>query len=343
MVQRRLGRLGAALLMICALAATPASAQITTGNVAGSVRDAQGGVVPGATVVLIDEAKGTKLPAAVTSEDGTYVFPNITAATYTVEVTMDGFKTVRRTGIPVSGGDRVSVPPVTLEVGGKTENVTVTAEAPLVQAQSAERSFAVTTEQVENLPISHGNFTSLIQLVPGVRGNGANQNGARIGSASQDNIMMDGISAVDTGNNGQMLAMNIESIAEVKVLTQGYQAEYGRSSGLQITAVTKSGTNRFRGSAFDILGNSDWATNSWVNTMNGDKKVQATAKTLGYSIGGPVGKPGGNNKLFFFYSHQYVPATTYTNGGNVIRLRVPTAEERQGIFTNSLDNNGNRI
>jgi hypothetical protein len=82
--------------------------------------------------------------------------------------------------------------------------------------------------------------------------------------------MMDGISAMDTGNNGQMLNMNIESIAEVKVLTSGYQAEYGRSSGLlQITAVTKSGTNRFSGSVYDIEDNSDWNTNSWQNQKNG--------------------------------------------------------------------------
>ena len=84
-------------------------------------------------------------------------------------------------------------------------------------------------------------------------------------ASSQNNIMMDGISAMDTGNNGQMLAMNIESIAEVKVLTQGYQAEFGRSSGLQITAVTKSGTNRFRGSGYDLLTNSDWNTNRKLN------------------------------------------------------------------------------
>ena len=209
--------------------------------------------------------------------------------------------------MPVSGGDRVSVPAITLEVGGATETVNVMAESPLVQAQSGERSFAVSTEQIENLPINHGNFTSLMQLVPGVRGGGANQNGARIGSASQDNIMMDGISAMDTGNNGQMLAMNIESIAEVKVLTQGYQAEYGRSSGLQITAVTKSGTNRFRGSAYDLITDSDWNTNRELTKLNGDPKPKATSKTLGYSIGGPIGKPGGSNKLFFFYSHEYRP------------------------------------
>ena len=77
--------------------------------------------------------------------------------------------------------------------------------------------------------------------------------------------MMDGVSTMDTGNNGQMLQMNVEAIAEVKVLTSGYQAEYGRSSGLQITAVTKSGTNRLRGSLYDVERNSDWNENSWVN------------------------------------------------------------------------------
>src|SRR3954447_9962712 len=339
MVQRRLERLGAAL-MICGLAATPALAQITTGNVAGSVKDPQGGVVPGATVVLISETKSTKSAPAVTSASGDYVFPNVTADTYTVEVTMEGFKTIKREHIQVSGGDRVAVPTLTLEIGGATETVNVAAEAPLVQAQSAERSFAVTTEQVENLPISHGNFTSLIQLVPGVRGNGANQNGARIGSASQDNIMMDGISAMDTGNNGQMLAMNIESIAEVKVLTQGYQAEFGRSSGLQITAVTKSGTNRFRGSAYELWTNSDWNTNTHLRVLNGDIKPVSKSKTLGYSIGGPIGKPGGNNKLFFFYAHEYRPTNQAINSGNPIRLRVPTALERAGDFSQTVDNNG---
>ena len=207
------------------------------------MKDAQGGVVPGATVTLIDEARGTKLAPATTDADGNYVFPNVTAATYTVEVTMSGFRTAQRQNVPVSGGDRVSVPAITLEVGGTTEAVTVTAESPLVQAQSGERSFAVTTVQIENLPINHGNFTSLVALTPGVDGN------TRIGGVGQNNIMMDGISAMDTGNNGQMINMNIESIAEVKILTQGYQAEYGRSSGLQITAVSKSGTNRFRGGA----------------------------------------------------------------------------------------------
>jgi hypothetical protein len=338
MAKMRVPIIAAAVMLLAT--AIPASAQITTGTVAGTVKDPQGGVIPGATVVLISESRGTKLAPVVTNSTGDYVFPNVTADTYTVEVTMDGFKTLRRQSIKVSGADRVAVPPLTLEVGGASETVNVTAEAALVQSQSAERSFAISTEQIENLPINHGNFTSVTQLTPGVQSGGASAGGTRIGGAGQNNIMMDGISAMDTGNNGQMIALNIESIAEVKILTQGYQAEYGRSSGLQITAVTKGGTNRFRGSAYDLLTDSDWNTNRKINVLNGDPKAVSESKTLGYSIGGPVGKPGGNNKLFFFYSHEYRPTNQAINNGNPIRFRVPTALERAGDFSQTLDNNG---
>jgi hypothetical protein len=322
------------------LFALPASAQITTGNINGTVKDAQGGVVPGATVVLVSESRGTKSAPVVTNATGDYVFPNVTADTYTVEVTMEGFKTTSRKGIKVSGADRVAVPSLTLEVGGAAETVNVTAESPLVQSSSGERSFAISQEQIENLPINHGNFISLTQLTPGVQNGGNSAGATRIGGAGQNNIMMDGISAMDTGNNGQMLSLNIESIAEVKVLTQGYAAEFGRSSGLQITAVTKSGTNRFRGGVYDLLTDSDWNTKRKLDELNGDPKAVAESKTLGYSIGGPVGKPGGSNKLFFFYSHEYRPTNNAINNGNPIRLRVPTALERAGDFSQTLDNNG---
>ena len=135
-----------------------------------------------------------------------------------------------------------------------------------------------------------------------------NQDGGRLGGASQDNLMMDGISAMDTGNNGQMINMNIESIGEIKVLTQGYQAEYGRSSGLQITAVTKSGTNQFHGSGYSVFTDSDWNKNSWAAQKNGDAKSKSSQQTYGYTIGGPVRIPkvfDGRNKLFFFYAHEF--------------------------------------
>ncbi|MEO7275621.1 MAG: carboxypeptidase-like regulatory domain-containing protein, partial [Vicinamibacterales bacterium] len=327
-----------AAVVACMVLAVSASAQITTGTVAGTVKDAQGGVVPGATIVLISATKGTKSAPVVSGSSGNYVFPNVTPDTYIVEATLEGFKTSRRPDIRVSGGDRVALPVLTLEIGGASETVNVSAEAALVQSQSGERSFAVTTEQIENLPINRGNFTSLTAFTPGVIAGGAG--GTRLGGTSQNNIMMDGVSAMDTGNNGQMLNMNIESIGEVKILTQGYQAEYGRSSGLQITAVTKSGTNQYRGSLYSVFEDSDWNATSWVRERNGDPTPKTSQKTLGYTIGGPVGKPGGSNKLFFFYAHEYRPTTSAINGGNTIRLRVPTALERAGDFSQSLDNNG---
>ena len=121
------------------------------------------------------------------------------------------------------------------------------------------------------------------------------------------------------------------------MLTSGYQAEYGRSSGLQITAVTKSGTNRFRGSVYDVERDSDWDSNTKANKLNGNPKTILKEKDAGYSIGGPIGKPGGNNKMFFFYSQEFSPRT---GGGDVQRFRFPTALERAGDFSQTTDQNG---
>jgi hypothetical protein len=324
------------------LAAASASAQLTTGTVTGTVTDPQGGVLPGASVVLISETRGTRLPEAFSSITGDFVLANVPPDTYTIQIILEGFKTLRRSGITVSAGDRVGLGSLSVEIGGLTETVTVQGESPLVQTQSGERSFAIVTKAVENLPISNRSFTALASLAPGMTGTTTNQP-ARIGDRSSTgggnaNVMMDGISTMDTGSNSILLQMNVESIAEVKVLVSGYQAEYGRSSGVQVTAVTKSGTNQFRGSAYDVLRNSRWNSLSKTARLNGDPKPTVDEKDLGYSIGGPIGKPGGNNKLFFFYAHEFAPRT---GGGDTIRYRFPTALERAGDFSQTRDNNGN--
>ena len=324
------GQTTAVVAMVLGMLAAPASAQVT-GTVAGSVKDAEGGVVPGATIALVSATRATRTET-VTSAAGDYVFPNVTAGTYTVRVSMDGFKTVERPDIIVSPGDRVQIPALTIAVGALTDTVTVLAESPIIQASTGERSFTVNTEAVANLPLSDRNFATLASLAPGVDGT------ARIGGGGATNFMMDGVGTMDTGSNRLLMAVNVESIAEVKVLTSSYQAEYGRSSGLQITAVTKSGTNRFRGSVYDVEKNSNWNKNSKTNILNGDPKAISKSKDWGYSIGGPIGKPGGSNKLFFFYAHEYQPRTS---GNNVVRFRMPTALERAGDFSQTTDNNGN--
>ena len=314
-----------------------ASAQVNTGTVLGTVKDAQGGVIPGATVTLISEARGTRSAPVVTNASGDFVFANVTADTYTVEVTLESFKTSQRSGIAVSPGTRVTVGTLLLEVGGASETVVVKGETPQIQSTTGERSFSVTTAEVTNLPIATRNFADLINLTPGVvNGNRAGDSPSTGGGSN--NFMMDGVSTMEPGSNRLMIAVNVESISEVKVLTSSYQAEYGRSSGLQVSAVTKSGTNRYHGSLYDVERDSDWYANSRTNILNGDPKTTLKQRDWGYSIGGPVGKPGGNNKLFFFYAQEFQPRTT---GNDVIRLRVPTALERQGDFSQTVDNNGN--
>jgi len=112
-MRRRMRLVCTNLMLALMMVSSPALAQITTGTVSGTVKDPQGAVIPGATVVLISETRGTKSAPAVTNEAGNYVFPNVTPDTYTVEVTLEAFKTVKRAGIAVSGGDRVGIPPLT--------------------------------------------------------------------------------------------------------------------------------------------------------------------------------------------------------------------------------------
>ena len=181
------------------LAATlPAAGQITTGSVAGTVKDAQGGVIPGATVVLISETRGTTSAPAMTAGNGDFIFPNVAVGTYTIEVTMPSFRPLRRTNVQVNPGSRVAVGVLTIEIGGATETVEVKAETPVIQAQSGERSFAIPTESVENLPIANRSYTALAELAPGVDGT------ARLGTTGSmsTNYTMDGVSTMDTGSNG---------------------------------------------------------------------------------------------------------------------------------------------
>ena len=327
-----------ALAMLC-VCAVLASAQ-TTATITGSVRDTQGGVIPGATVTLTSEARGTSLET-VSTANGAFTFPNITADTYTVKVTMEGFKTLERKGVTVSPGDRAVVGSLAIEVGALSETVLVTGEAPMIQAQTGERSFSISKEAVEDLPTASRNYASLATLAPGVVTGTVNPatssvSFSRLGGGTT-NYLLDGLVNVDPGGNGQGLSLNTDAIAEVKVLTSAYQAEYGRTMGLQVSGVTKSGSNAFHGSFYDLERRSDWNANTWANQHNGVAKPVLNQRDWGYSIGGPIGKAGGDNKWFFFYSQQVSPRNT---GGNHLYFRVPSMLERQGDFSQTTDNTG---
>ncbi len=279
----------ASLVIGLALVPCIAFGQVTTSTLLGTVKDAQGAVIPGVSVVLTSDTRGgLQVGEGVTDAQGNFVFPGTMPDTYSITVKLEGFKISKVSKIVVGAGDRIALPPFTLEVGTLAETVVVTADVQLIQAASGERSFTIPTQDVENLPISSRNFRDLAVLTPGVRANSAAMAGVeRIGGGGYANIMMDGISAMDTGNNGQMIAMNTDAVAEVKVLTSAYQAEYGRSSGIQIMSVTKGGTNQFRGTVYDIERNSAWNANSEYNKQVGNPKSVSKQRDYGFSLGGP--------------------------------------------------------
>ena len=329
-----------ATTLMFGLAIPRADAQLTMGTVSGTVRDPQGAAVAGAGISLTSETRGTRLTMVTSGTSGEFVFANVPPDTYTMEVTQKGFKTFRRAGIEVSPGDRVGLGSLTIEVGSTSEAVTVTAEATQLQTQSAERSTTITPKEVTNLPLASRIFTNLTAVVPGV--SGTNRMGDETSySGGNTNIMMDGVSTMDTGNNATIISVNTESIEEIKVLASSYQAEYGRSSGLQITAVTKSGTNQFHGTGFMIMRQSGWNARNKTDILNTVPKAYLRQKDLGFTVGGPIGKPGHQNKLFFFYSHEFDPRSGTATGGSVVDYRFPTALERQGDFSQTLDNLGN--
>jgi hypothetical protein len=337
-LRQALGRALAAAAIL-AITSSTTGAQGVTGTVTGTVKDAQGGVIPGATVTLISQTRGTTSVPVVTNATGDFVFPNLTADTYTIQIEMSSFRTLKRTGVEVNPGSRIALGTLTIDVGGQSEVVTVTAETPMVQAASGERSYAIATESVTNLPLQNRSYDALLALAPGVNSQPGNLTPAtRLGGGGDGNFMIDGATAMDPGVNRPAARISVEAIAEVKVVTSGYQAEYGRSSGLQVNAVTKSGTNRFHGSLYDVERNSTWNANSQTNILNKDPKPFQDERDWGFAIGGPIGKAGGNNKLFFYFNQEFNPRTF---GNNVRRFRVPTALERAGDFSQSTDNLGN--
>ena len=325
--------------------------QTTSASVSGSVEDSQGGVLPGVTVTLTSRTQGNVL-TAVTDEDGRFTFAIVRPDSYSLQVSLQGFKRLERTNVVVNANDKLTTGALTLEVGAMSEEVSVTGRVTELQSTSGERSFALEAEALKNIANNGRALFNFATLVPGAlsQSTGGGEIGAADGFTvngqrpNSNNVTIDGVANIDTGNNGgNMATTNIDSVAEFKVLTNSYQAEYGRAVGGQIQVVTKSGTQNFRGSGYWYGRRSDWNANTWTNKrVTPEIEPSKTSRNdSGYTIGGPVAFPGFNmdkKRLFFFWSQEWQrrtdPATEH-------QTRVPTALERQGDFSRSVDSSGN--
>ena len=331
-------------------------AQNITGSMAGRVVDQQGSTVPNATVTVTEPSKKVTI-VQKTSGAGDFLFAGLLPGSYSIAVESVGFKKLTRSDIALDANDKLSVGDLTLEVGALTDSIEVSAQTALLQTESVERSATVTEKQIENIEVNGRNALDMAKLVPGVQfttgtsyavgssSNGANDftvNGAR---PSQNQLSINGIGNVDTGNNGGMnVAVSIDSVAEFKILTGSYQAEYGRSAGGQIAVVTKSGTDTFHGSGYWYHRNDGLNANTYINNVRGLAKPLFRYNDPGYTVGGPIYIPKvferARHKAFFFFSQEYQRQLSPNTARNVL---VPTALERKGDFSQSVNNNGAKL
>jgi hypothetical protein len=335
-----------------ALSALPLFGQAGLGSISGELVDSTGARIPRAAIRVLEGSTGIATSTA-SNEEGLFSFPSLVVGTYTLTIRATGFKDKQLENLNVSAFQQLSVGRLTLEVGqGPAETVTVTATQELVK-DSAVRSDAILSRQVENIPVAGRNWTTLLKIIPGAnaitstagsiafngreytatgyadfRINGKNPN--------QTQVNLDGGSIVDQGSDAKTtVAPGLESIEEVSVLANNFQAQYGYRAGAVVNIVTKSGSNAFHGTVFDNLRNEDLNANSWSNNYLGLPRAKYRFNYVGGNLGGPVKK----NKLFFFYNYenfvQSTPAPTALS-------RTPTDLERQGDFSQTFNSNGAR-
>jgi hypothetical protein len=325
----------AALLL--ALFSTPLLAQVDTGGITGTVIDPSGALVAAADVSLANEATGVVQRARSTST-GTYVFQAVPVGSYTLKVEASGFKAYISSGIQVHV-QTVITADVALEVGSRTEVVSITAAAPLLQAQDATLGQTVATRSVNDLPLNGRDWRALANFAPG-----SYLTGGTNGTSTFSNGVEPG--QVDTRVNGVNDNLEVfggitvlpppDAIEEFKLQTGDNSAEFGHSIGAVINAVMKSGTNRLQGDVFEYLRNEALNANDFFSNLNGVKRAEYRQNQFGGVIGGPVYLPklyDGRNKTFFFFDFQRtsrLQPTTFTD-------TVPTIAMQSSNFTNLQD------
>ncbi len=329
-----------------------ALAQTTSGSIAGTVVDAQHAAIPNASVTATEQEQKFNL-SAKTDEAGRFVFTQVPPGTYAIKIQANGFKVYDLPGIVLNANDKLALGELTMLVGAVTEQIEVSATAVQLQTESAERSEALVSKQMENIAVNSRSYLDLVKLVPGVvstvnlqtAGPGGlgsiSANGTRLNS---NQLMINGISNVDTGSNGGAnVTLSLDSVQEFKILTGVYQAEYGRSMGAQISVMTKTGSSDLHGSGYWFHRNDSLNANNWLNNRNGLPRNIFRFNDMGYTLGGPVYIPKllpSRQKLFFFWSEEF---QRQLRPEGARQVTVPTALERTGDFSKTVDNNGNPV
>ena len=355
-------RFNVMIALILAFFGVAAGAQTNQGQIAGNVLDTTGAAVGNATVTAKNEDTGS-VYTAQSSGAGSYRFPSLALGPYTVTTAAQGFKSNINTGIVVRVGT-VTALDIALTVGGTSESVTVTSDAPTVQTQSSEVGGTVTERQIVELPLALGGVGAMrspeafVFLIPGTTGPGSANSKDGIflnklggGQNFGSEILLDGGSQTrsENGSSYDEEAPSVEAVSEFKVTTSSPSAEFGRTTGGIVNFVTKSGTNSYHGTAFMLFKNEALNANDWFNngkkafytstgntaSANRFRRPKEKKYDFGGTFGGPVAIPhiyNGHDKTFFFFAwEQYLQKL-----GGIATSSVPTAAERGGDFSDRI-------
>ena len=313
-----------------------AFAQVDTGTVAGSVRDSSGAGLASASVTFVDLATNATSKAQADAS-GNYTSPPLRPGDYKVTAEASGFKTQTRSTITVQVQDRLRVD-FDLTVGSVSENILVTAETPIIQTDTSSLGEVITTDQITELPLNGRDYIQLATLTTGVvrtsSGTNGNTGGSSTGGLNSfvangtrgtlNNFLLDGVDNNSNDNGGVVLRSSVDAIQEFKLQTNGYSAEFGRSGGAVVNAITKSGANNYHGSVFEFFRNSALDARDYFEDPT-QKKASFKQNQFGATFGGPIMK----NKLFWFADYQ---GTRIRNPLTFVSS-IPTLAERAGDFS----------
>ena len=321
-------------LLLVAAAGRVEGQGASTGAISGVVVDSERAVVPGADVIVTNKATGETFNA-VTSGEGVFSVPSLITGTYSVTISLTGFKTALVDNVVVNAGVPATVR-ATLEVGGLTEQVIVQSTAELLQTQSATVATTLDTREVSNLPLSSRSAFDFVVFLPGTNTAGGSResliNGLPQGTI---NITLDGVNIQDNTNKTTdgffaMVSPRLDAVEEITVSTAAQGAEGTGMGASQIRFVTRSGTNNFRGSGFFAYRSDELNANTWFNKRDGIAKPELLRKQPGFNVGGPIMLPGfnGRNRAFFFVNYEELREP----GGQRRTRTVLHPLSQQGVF-----------
>ena len=306
-----------------------------TGTIQGNVVDPTGAVIRGAKITATDSRKNVLVREVTSGDDGSFQLGNIQPGLYVLRFQGAGFKTLDRTEITLDQNQIMNLGNVVLQLGQTTESVTVSADVPLVETTTANKSFVITGKQVTDLSLNGRDFQSLMRTLPGVVSNDRsdfrlafnntdafNVNGLR---GSNNNVFLDGAINTDVGaNDGQFTQISLDAVGEFKVQTSTFNAEYGRNPGIMISVNTKSGAKDFHGTLYEFVRNNAFDARQPFDRTGTTQKLRFNQ--FGGNFSGPLIIPKFSTrkdpKLFFFFNYEKTLATR-PNGGSFVDLPHP--------------------